>query len=448
MYVHGSAKMLAHMTMQMMTSNQRVPAGLRPARCRKSRQNAQRSKQSWNACILPLEFIVEKEESALNKSMQFQIGDTAQDVEKKGIFSRNQIKKCAQAQSKQRDSGAALPQSPFCWGSCTLTQQIEIAKLQAVRYMEERRNTDIQHTTALLSTPAEEMNNRIDLAKLWKLQDCNDSIFAKFKASWHGSDHWLQPLLKGNLLCRSSNSKQIKWLTEPLSVAAFPYSNAKNNRASLQSPQVWAASLLALLVVQMKLHQWLMFRLHNLHLPKLKLLNWWRARQPWWRWQWSELVQQQRWGFYCSKKRTHIRASLMVGGSNMDFRPRGIKFGPSSKKQNRQVLWCHPEICALHSSSSLKIKIKTFVSSINNNLFAMDDDNMMAAAMLVPTQLSWIVPWCNQIVLLSYSDLTKSFSFLLFFSFSRQWMRASRPSTFDARPISFATQWRGEQLLQ
>ena len=83
-----------------------------------------------------------------------------------------------------------------------------------------------------------------------------------------------------------------------------------------------------------------------------------------------------------------VRASLMVGGSNVDFRPRGIKFGPSPKKQNRQVLWCHPEICALHLSSSLKIKIKTFVSSINNNLFAMDDDNMMAAAMLVPTQLS------------------------------------------------------------
>jgi hypothetical protein len=78
----------------------------------------------------------------------------------------------------------------------------------------------------------------------------------------------------------------------------------------------------------------------------------------------------------------------MVGGSNVDFRPRGIKFGPYPKKQNRQVLWCHPKICALHLSSSLKIEVKTFVFSINNNLFAMDDDNMMAAAMLVPTQLS------------------------------------------------------------
>jgi hypothetical protein len=87
------------------------------------------------------EFIVESEECAAYKSKQFQIADTKR-PEEKGMNTRKQVRKeCACGVKKERDTGAALAQSPLCrWA--TLSQQLKIAKLQAARSMEERRLLD------------------------------------------------------------------------------------------------------------------------------------------------------------------------------------------------------------------------------------------------------------------------------------------------------------------
>ena len=52
-----------------------------------------------------------------------------------------------------------------------------------------------------------------------------------------------------------------------------------------------------------------------------------------------------------------FRAFLIVGGSNVDFRPRGIKFGPFPKMQNRQVLrWTRYKKQISNSNSSILIR--------------------------------------------------------------------------------------------
>ncbi len=80
---------------------------------------------------------------------------------------------------KERDVAAALSQSPFRRGT-TLTQQIEIANLQAVRSMEERRSLDIDYATALVAIQTE-IDTRMDLARLWGLKDRNDPLFIKIQ---------------------------------------------------------------------------------------------------------------------------------------------------------------------------------------------------------------------------------------------------------------------------
>ena len=75
------------------------------------------------------------------KSKQFQIGDTVSDNKQQGGNSRRQVKKeYALAETKQRDGGGAVA-SPFQRGT-TLSQQIEIAKLQAARLIKERRSLE------------------------------------------------------------------------------------------------------------------------------------------------------------------------------------------------------------------------------------------------------------------------------------------------------------------
>lgn len=109
------------------------------------------------------------------RSKQFQIGDSA--PEEKGLNSRRQIKKeAARAESKQRDIGAATPGSPFKRGA-TLSQRIEIAKLQSARCFEARRALDNDYTIALMSIQ-KDIDYHMDLAKLWEVKDRNDPVFS------------------------------------------------------------------------------------------------------------------------------------------------------------------------------------------------------------------------------------------------------------------------------
>ena len=122
--------------------------------------------------------IIEDPNQECHRSKQFQIGDSA--PEEKGFHSRRQIKKeAARAELKQRDIGAATPGSPFKRGA-TLSQQIEIAKLQAARSFEERRTLDNDYTIALMSIQ-KDIDNCMDLAKLWDAKDRNDPIFSEIK---------------------------------------------------------------------------------------------------------------------------------------------------------------------------------------------------------------------------------------------------------------------------
>lgn len=125
-------------------------------------------------------FIVENEEECeVYKSKQFQIGDTTR-PEEKGLNSQKQVRKeCARAVKKERDTGAAQPQSPFRRGA-TLTQQIEMAKLHAARSMEERRVLDNDYETAL-SNFQSEIDTRMELAKMWDVKDRGDAIFLEIR---------------------------------------------------------------------------------------------------------------------------------------------------------------------------------------------------------------------------------------------------------------------------
>ena len=116
--------------------------------------------------------IIEDPNQECYQSKQFQIGDSA--PEEKGFHSRRQIKKEAgRAESKQRDVGAALG-LPFKQGA-TLSQQIEIAKLQAARTFEERRTLDNDYIMSI----QKDINHHMDLNKLWGAKDWSDPIFSK-----------------------------------------------------------------------------------------------------------------------------------------------------------------------------------------------------------------------------------------------------------------------------
>jgi hypothetical protein len=113
-------------------------------------------------------YIVDDDKCAVYKSKQFLIGDTA--IEERGMSSRKQVKKeCARAESKQTDSAAAAPQSPFRRGTM-LTQQIDIAKLQAIRSIEERQKLDNKFSMALLNIQ-NDFDNWMELAKLLEVKD-------------------------------------------------------------------------------------------------------------------------------------------------------------------------------------------------------------------------------------------------------------------------------------
>ena len=123
-------------------------------------------------------YIVEYEECAAYKSKQFQIGDTTK--EEKGMNSRKQVKKeCARAATKQRDSEAALAESPFRRGT-TCSQEIEIVKIVAFRSSEERKSLETEYQTAQLNIQSE-IDNRMALAKVWGLKERNDPIFLEIQ---------------------------------------------------------------------------------------------------------------------------------------------------------------------------------------------------------------------------------------------------------------------------
>ncbi len=63
----------------------------------------------------------------------------------------------------------------------TFNQQIEIAKLQAVRSFEERRSADSDYTTQLTHLRTE-IDNRLELAKLWQVSDRSDPIFREIQS--------------------------------------------------------------------------------------------------------------------------------------------------------------------------------------------------------------------------------------------------------------------------
>ena len=123
-------------------------------------------------------FIVDDPQCALFQSKQFQIGDSARGD--KGANSRQQVKKeAASAASIRRDNDCTLPGSPFRRGQ-SLNQQIEIAKLRTARSMEERRSIDNAFSTALINLQTD-IDNRMQLAKLWGIKDRKDPIFQKIE---------------------------------------------------------------------------------------------------------------------------------------------------------------------------------------------------------------------------------------------------------------------------
>ena len=119
--------------------------------------------------------IIDNPNQECYRSKQFQIGDSV--PEEKGFHSKRQIKKeAARAESKQRDIGAATPGSPFKRGA-TLSQRIEIAKLQSARCFETRRALDNDYTITLMSIQ-KDIDYHMDLAKLWETKDRNDPVFS------------------------------------------------------------------------------------------------------------------------------------------------------------------------------------------------------------------------------------------------------------------------------
>ena len=123
-------------------------------------------------------FIVESPEQEVYRSKQFQISDSPR--EERVLNSRKAIKKeTASVASKQRDAGAASAGSPFKRGA-TLSQQIEIAKLQTANRLEERRSVDSHYSIKLASIQMQ-IDAKMDMAKLWKLDDRNDPLFQEIE---------------------------------------------------------------------------------------------------------------------------------------------------------------------------------------------------------------------------------------------------------------------------
>jgi hypothetical protein len=82
----------------------------------------------------------------------------------------------SRAASKQGAIGAATPGLPLKRGA-TLSQQIEIAKLQATWTFEERHTLDNDYTIALMCIQ-KHIDHHMDLAKLWDAKDRSNPIFS------------------------------------------------------------------------------------------------------------------------------------------------------------------------------------------------------------------------------------------------------------------------------
>jgi hypothetical protein len=121
-------------------------------------------------------FIVESPEQEVYRSKQFQVSDTS-DREARVRNSRKAVKKdAARAALKDRDSASAagFVGSPFRRG-VTFNQQIEIAKLYAVRSLNEQKTTESDYKTTLANLQ-NEISNRLELAKQWNA-DRDDPIY-------------------------------------------------------------------------------------------------------------------------------------------------------------------------------------------------------------------------------------------------------------------------------
>ena len=85
----------------------------------------------------------------------------------------------ARAKSKQPDIGAATPGLPACNRGTTLSQHIDIVRLQATSTFGERRTLDNEYRSALMSIQ-KDIDHHMDLAKLcWDAKDRRDPIFSK-----------------------------------------------------------------------------------------------------------------------------------------------------------------------------------------------------------------------------------------------------------------------------
>jgi hypothetical protein len=97
-------------------------------------------------------------------------------LQDKGSNSRKEVKKdAAKAAAKERDIGAALPQSPFRRGT-TFNQQIEIAKYRQFELLKRDEvltmNIPMHYST---------YDNKMELAKLWDVKKRDDPIFLEIQ---------------------------------------------------------------------------------------------------------------------------------------------------------------------------------------------------------------------------------------------------------------------------
>ena len=127
-------------------------------------------------------FIVDDRVDEVYKSRQFQINDSIlPNNVSNSTTSRKQIKKeAAIVKSRERDAGAGTTvASPFRRGM-TITQQIEVAKLETAKFLEERRLFDNEFSQEMTNIQTD-IDNRIKLARLWGVTDRQDPIFLEIQ---------------------------------------------------------------------------------------------------------------------------------------------------------------------------------------------------------------------------------------------------------------------------
>ena len=80
---------------------------------------------------------------------------------------------CPCCEKRERHWSSTTPVSLL--QGATLLQQIEIAKLQAARSMEDCRFLDNDYVTSLVNIQSE-IDTQMEFAKMWEVKDCNDLI--------------------------------------------------------------------------------------------------------------------------------------------------------------------------------------------------------------------------------------------------------------------------------